>query len=534
MRREASGAAAAVLLALVVGAFRFLSIAGLSNDHYMHLAAGQQIAFGEWPSRDYVELGLPLMEGLSAIPFLVLPDAPLLGEAVLVAVMFGLAAAFTLFAAQRLTDSWWIAFLVVFLEIVIFPRTYSYPKVLAYALGFLSMWRYVERPSRVVELAIAVALAFGLRHDHGFYLGAGAVLTVIVVSRPEGWRVVTRRTGAFIGIVLLFLAPYIIYTSIYDGLWRHIMRGVELLSIESSRGRRLPVFTWSSNLLAANAVPWLYFLFHLLPIVAVAVVWRRWRHGSELRERAMVAPLIVVAVLVNAGLIRDTLSARLPDAVVPAALLLGWLMAGAYRVRPSRRAAAAWLTCTMIAAITVASAASVGETKSQLEKAEMLGTPARLWRHVHTRVAEFQERLPLGQIPSRIAWQLLPFFKYADRCLAPTDHILTPGFAPEVAVWARRPFAGGQVWFQVGVLAGEEDQRYVMSRLGEQRVPVAILVAPSSEKIMTHFDGFRRYIRDQFTAVTPLEGDGDAIAEIAFNPSLAIGRDRETGWPCYR
>jgi hypothetical protein len=73
-----------------------------------------------------------------------------------------------------------------------------------------------------------------------------------------------------------------------------------------------------------------------------------------------------------------------------------------------------------------------------------------------------------------------------------------------------------------------------MSRLGEQRVPVAILVAPSSEKIMAHFDGFRRYIRDQFTAVTPLEGDGDAIAEIAFNPSLAIGRDRETGWPCYR
>jgi hypothetical protein len=214
---------------------------------------GQQISMGEWPSRDYVELGLPLMEGLSAIPFLVLPDAPLLGEAVLVAVMFGLAAAFTLFAAQRLTDSWWIAFLVVFLEIVIFPRTYSYPKVLAYALGFLAMWRYVERPSRVVELAIAVALAFGLRHDHGFYLGAGAVLTVIVVSRPEGWRVVTRRTGAFIVIVLLLLAPYIIYNSIYDGLWRHIMRGVELLSIESSRGRRLPVFTWSSNLLAANA-----------------------------------------------------------------------------------------------------------------------------------------------------------------------------------------------------------------------------------------------------------------------------------------
>ena len=534
MRRRVSGAALAVLLALVVGAFRFLSIAGFSNDHYMHLAAGQQIAFGEWPSRDYVELGLPLMEGLSAIPFFLVPNAPLLGEAVLIAVMFGLAAAFTLFAAQRLTGSWWIAFLVVFLEVVIFPRTYSYPKVLAYALGFLAMWRYVEQPSRVVELAVAVALAFGLRHDHGLYLGPGALLTVIVVSRPEGWRVVTRRTGAFVGIVLVFLAPYVIYTSIYDGLWRHIMRGVELLSIESSRGRRLPAFTLSPNLLAANAVPWLYFLFHLLPLVAVAIVWRRWRHGSDVRERAMVGPLIVVTVLVNAGLIRDTLSARLPDAVVPAALLLGWLMASAYRVRPSPRAAAAWLTCTMVAAITVASAASVGDTKSQLEKAEMLGGPVRLWQHVHSRVAEFRERLPLGQIPSRIAWQLLPFFDYAERCLAPTDHILIPGFAPEVSVWARRPFAGGQVWFQTGVLANEPDHRYVMNRLQEQRVPVAVLVLPTSNKIMASFDGLRRFIRGQFTTVTPLEGDGDAIAEIAFNPSLAIGHDRETGWPCYR
>ena len=90
MKQRMLWAAVAVLLAMTVGAFRFLSIAGLSNDHYMHMAAGQQIAFGEWPTRDYVELGLPVMEALSAIPFLLLPNAPLLGEAVLVAVMFAL------------------------------------------------------------------------------------------------------------------------------------------------------------------------------------------------------------------------------------------------------------------------------------------------------------------------------------------------------------------------------------------------------------------------------------------------------------
>jgi hypothetical protein len=147
MRQRLVWASVALVLALGVGAFRYLSIAGFSNDHYMHMAAGQQIALGEWPSRDYVELGLPLMEALSAIPFLLIPRAPLFGEAVLVAMMFSLAAVFTFYATHRLTGSWWIALLVVAIEVVIYPRTYSYPKVLAYALGFLTMWRYIVSSS---------------------------------------------------------------------------------------------------------------------------------------------------------------------------------------------------------------------------------------------------------------------------------------------------------------------------------------------------------------------------------------------------
>ena len=64
MRQRLLPASLAVALALVVGAFRFLSISGFNNDHYVHFAAGQQISMGEWPSRDFVELGLPLMEVL--------------------------------------------------------------------------------------------------------------------------------------------------------------------------------------------------------------------------------------------------------------------------------------------------------------------------------------------------------------------------------------------------------------------------------------------------------------------------------------
>jgi hypothetical protein len=532
MRQRLVWASVALVLALGVGAFRYLSIAGFSNDHYMHMAAGQQIALGEWPSRDYVELGLPLMEALSAIPFLLIPRAPLFGEAVLVAMMFSLAAVFTFYATHRLTGSWWIALLVVAIEVVIYPRTYSYPKVLAYALGFLTMWRYIEQPSRVVELATAIVLAFGLRHDHGIYLGLGALLAVLLTPASGGVKQAVRRAVIFAAVVLLFLTPYLVFTSVYDGLWRHLTRGIELQQVEGSRGRTIPSFTFDGGVFASNAEPWLFFLFHLLPLIAAVVLWMRRRQGSP-QERAMVLPLIVVALLADFGLIRDTVSARLPDAVVPAALLLGWLIAIVVRLRPAPMRSVTWAATATIVVLTMTSAAAIGDTKEQLEKAEMIGSPARLWDHLRNRTAELHERLPLAQMPSRVASSLLPFFAYSDRCLGLPDHILIPAYAPEVGVWSRRPFAGGQVWFQPELLRSDEDHRFVMRRLAEQRVPVAILLSPSAEQVAARFPELDRYLHDFTNRISFTTDDGRDLV-IAFNARLAIALDRETGWPCYR
>jgi hypothetical protein len=529
-------ASVALVLALFVGAFRFLSIAGFSNDHYMHMAAAQQISMGEWPSRDYVELGLPLMELLSAIPFWVLPHAPLFGEAVLVAAMFGLAVVFTLYAARRLTGSLWIALLVIALEVVIFPRTYSYPKILAYAAGLLAMWRYVETPSpsRMIQLAVAVVVALGLRYDHGLYLGVGGLLTVIVVEAYADRVKMVRRAAVFAGIVFAWLLPYIAYVAVHEGLWRHIVRGIELEIVESSRGRGIPSFTLDTVDVSSNAVPWLFFVFHLLPAVAAVAAWRHWRGRHDAREQAMVAPLIVVAVLANAGLIRDTLSARLPDAVVPASLLLGWLLALAIRLPPSPGGRLTRAVAAAVVAMTMASATTVGATKEQLDKAEMLGSPSRLWRQLQSRSAELHERLPLAQIPSRVVSTLLPFLRYADRCLLQHDRILIPAFAPEVTVWSRRPFAGGQAWFQPELLKGDDDHRDVMRRLESQRVPVAILLSPSAGQVVARFADLGRYLDQHFPERAVLTIDDGREVAVAFNDRFAVGRDHETGWFCYR
>lgn len=57
------------------------------------------------------------------------------------------------------------------LEILIYPRTYAYPKLLAYAVGAWAMMSLAAKPSlrRVTLMASVVAVAFLLRHDHGLY-----------------------------------------------------------------------------------------------------------------------------------------------------------------------------------------------------------------------------------------------------------------------------------------------------------------------------------------------------------------------------
>src|SRR5687767_15231368 len=102
--RSLREACAAVGLFVVVALFRYLSLSGFSNDHYVHLAGAQQMLFGEWPTRDFVDLGAPLTYALSAMPQGLFGQG-LLTEAVLTAVLFAIAAVLTLRAVVLLTGS---------------------------------------------------------------------------------------------------------------------------------------------------------------------------------------------------------------------------------------------------------------------------------------------------------------------------------------------------------------------------------------------------------------------------------------------
>ena len=56
------------------------------------------------------------------------------------------------------------------------------------------------------------------------------------------------------------------------------------------------------------------------------------------------------------------------------------------------------LAYATVVAMTIASATAVGATKEQLDKAEMLSGPVRLWSQFQSRVTELSERFPLALI----------------------------------------------------------------------------------------------------------------------------------------
>ena len=160
-RRHTQMALLVILSAALTASFRFLGTPEFNNDHFVHLAAAQQVLFGEWPTRDFIDIGRPLQIVASAAAQRVIGHN-LFAEALLVSAAFGIAAAFTAAVVFRVTGSALLAAGAVIVEIAAFPRTYSYPKLLAIAAGLWLIGCFLRRPGvlRRIMMAAGVAIAF--------------------------------------------------------------------------------------------------------------------------------------------------------------------------------------------------------------------------------------------------------------------------------------------------------------------------------------------------------------------------------------
>ncbi|MGH9257454.1 MAG: hypothetical protein ACRD3C_23070 [Vicinamibacterales bacterium] len=224
--------AAVVFIATL--AWRFFTFTGFSNDHYAHLALAQQMLLGERPIRDFSDPGWPLTYVISAIGWH-LAGSSMAVEWSIVTLGFALGAAFTVAAAHRLSGSLTVALCVAVLELLIFPRTYSYPKMLAYGGAGWAMLALAANPSawRLLLMAAVITVAFLLRHDHGAYIGAASVLCVVMATGRD-WRLAIRRVALLTVATAAFVAPWAVYVTLNGGLIGYFDRGLEYARIEAN------------------------------------------------------------------------------------------------------------------------------------------------------------------------------------------------------------------------------------------------------------------------------------------------------------
>ena len=272
-------AAAAIGLFALTLAWRFLTFTGFSNDHYAHFALAQQILLGERPIRDFTDPGWPLTYLLSAIAWQI-AGSTMAVEWALTAVALAIGAVFTLLTANRLAGSLSIAVLVTLLELVAYPHTYSYPKVLAYALGAWAMVGIAERPSgrRIFVMSAVIATAFLLRHDHGLYVGVAAAVCMAFASRTDGWRRVVGRTATLTAATGVWLLPWMLFVTANGGLVAYFDRALEYARAEANASN---LRSWPRPALVPGT-PLLGLALPDRPLAQVA-----WKPGLEEVDRSV-------------------------------------------------------------------------------------------------------------------------------------------------------------------------------------------------------------------------------------------------------
>jgi hypothetical protein len=526
------------------------------------------------------------------------------------------------------------------LEVLIAPRTYSYPKVLLYVAAACAIVAVAESPSRgrLFLAALITAIAFLFRHDHGLYIGLATSAAVLFASFDAGWHSVGGRLALFAGAAALLVAPWLAFVSYQQGLINYFKSGLEFSRAEAERNRgplSLPRFdiepaqlmtlrppfrptaivewksgtpetmrhsveaefglvplepadnppreyygsplsearvralatnphvadvsgldrfsqwstrdAWLASIAPSrldvgpgwhfdeNAYVWLLYVFYLVPIACGLTAWRLARaHVARWPgEPAVIAALVVLALLVNVGLLRGNLAVWLPDGIAPAAILGAWLVPFGWNARPR---VALRIIAAILVAITVGAVALAGDLHAQVDRSEVRSGLTGL----HARYTDLQSRLwgthrDARMPPSSVSEALSPFFGYVNRCTRPDDRLVMAQVYPDVFVLAERGFAGGQLAFLEGFYTSPADQRLTLSRMQRESVPFVLLMRNREDVFRANFDLISQYIDGRYRpmADVPVEGT-DAVRLFVDTQRSSSGIDHETGWPCLK
>lgn len=531
----------------LVFAFRLLSFRDLTNDHYMHLAWAQQVLFGLLPGRDFVDPGMPLAWGASALAQAIAPGP--LPEAVLSAAMLGVAAATTCWVVARLTRSHVAGTVAALTAAALVPRLYNYPKLLVPALTMYLLQRYVEDRSSVKRIALGAGLAAAVlfRHDLGLYAIVVTTTAIAVTYRHSPGKAV--REVVLVGcFVALAVSPYLIYVWWSEGLFEHLRRGIEFAKGESHQlGYDWPVFpaihegrpSWSRE----DSTAFLYYFAWILPIAGLLGLKGTARADEQDRLPLAVASLAFLGLYLPI-IVRHPLDQRLPDIATPLVVVgafVGHTLIGAAG-RTTRNAllvpAVRVLAGTggaVVAGITIVAvlnAAYLGQFTRELEETRIERGPRGILSKIRS-VREDTRNWPWakvwpnsGDFPSAVL--------YLHTCTSPADYVLMTWASPEYYFFAQRRFAAGHSMFlPPDAFTTDRDQEFMLARLEKERPPIALVNKTLSEAFRRAYPMVDTYVEEHYAEAASYRHYDDAEIAIEIRNDLratsAFGSER---WPC--
>ena len=542
-RRRTVRITAAALGVLAFG-FRLVTLRGLSNDHYMHLAWAQQLLFGELPGRDFVDPGMPLMYTLSAIVQRVWPGP--FSDGVLTCALLAVAASATFLVVTELTSS--IAFGVVatLFEIAMEPRLYSYPKVLVPAVALLLIQRYLRHPSRLrlVWLAAWTGVAVLFRHDLGVYAAAG-IGAALLVAHGANWRQTVRVLTEYGVALVACMSPYVLFVQWSEGVGEHLHEAIEFAKGEAhQRFITPPAFPYWAN---ADSTSWsqldsavfLFYAAYALAILCLVLLGRSKERstGREPVAAAGFAMLLMYLLVV----LRHPIDTRIQDVAALLAVNGAWALAESWQrattvVTSGPSPSLVRRLVPLVVAVIVVGGGLVntwilsgvptrlketrvadgfGTIKHTIEVAEETGT---VW--------PWERFWPAGELPAAV--------RYLHACTTSRDAVLLTWAAPEYYYFAQRRFGAGHALFlPPDAFTTGHDQARMLERIRKDRIPVVLINEGRSDEFAKAYPEVDRYIRDAYVAAGTFKiRDGSLI-------TVAIGRDLKStgtydpeGWPC--
>lgn len=521
----------AVLCVLWLAAFVFtVSSFVFYNDYFDRIARARQIArYGEWPFRDFLDPGYFMTEFASAGLQRLLGDS-LLGDVLLSSVCIAtgtvLVAALSLHASRSLVT----ALATSLLALLALPRGYDFDKVLFYPLVVALCWRYVDVPAatRVWAIAAGIVIAALFRYDTGIYAVAAAVVAFLVIHAGD-WTMLRRRLGLLATAVACLSLPALVFLQLTAGV-PAVVDQVVTYAIREGAGTRIvtsPAIALNTDVWTfENANALLYYLFHALPLAGILVLTLKGRSRSASRnEIAKVASLIALCIVLNLFILRHPIAARAGGMIGPAAILAAWMCRSVWQTRGQAAGLLLRSGSVVVLGLFVWSLSTVAVWDERLMRD--LARPSALLK---TAAASPPDADVIG---SRAQTALA---LYVRECTRPADRILLTFFAPEIAFFAQRGFAGGLAALHGGHWSEPRFQQRSLQQLTAH--PPALIIQRSPGEFGEIYPLLARYISQHYRSVgttVSLVGTGpDSLRLLVRNDRAATTTHSASSLPCFR